>query len=165
MVHFHRTWKTVCDAHAPSADYAKMKKDCDDYFYLKHRNEARGVGGIFFDYLRRRPSATFAFVRDAGDALPRRLRADRGAAEGRWRTRPSSGSSRRCRRGRYVEFNLVYDRGTIFGLKTRRPHREHPDEPAAGGAVRVRLPPAARLAGGGADRILAQAAGLGGMEG
>src|SRR5262245_27207977 len=50
VVHFHRVWKRVCDAHAEVADYAAMKKECDDYFFLKHRNEARGVGGIFFDY-------------------------------------------------------------------------------------------------------------------
>ncbi|MFX8864283.1 coproporphyrinogen III oxidase, partial [Acinetobacter baumannii] len=50
VVHFHRTWKRVCDAHAPLADHAAMKKACDDYFHLPHRGEARGVGGIFFDH-------------------------------------------------------------------------------------------------------------------
>src|SRR4051812_33618164 len=69
VVHFHRTWKAVCDRHAPLADYRVMKEACDRYFYLPPRGEARGVGGIFFDYLEAAPEATFAFVRDAGDAF------------------------------------------------------------------------------------------------
>lgn len=117
VVHFHRTWKTVCDRHAPQVDYAKLKKWCDEYFYLPHRNEHRGVGGIFFDYLEGDFDRLFAFVRDAGSAfldsyLP---------IVSRRRSDPYSEAQREfqlIRRGRYVEFNLLYDRGTIFGLKT-----------------------------------------------
>ncbi|MFM8273813.1 MAG: oxygen-dependent coproporphyrinogen oxidase [Gemmata sp.] len=116
VIHFHRTWKQVCDAHPGVADYAKMKKDCDEYFHLKHRGEARGVGGIFFDYMDA-TAATFAFVTAAADAfidsyvpiVERR----KGAAY-----TPEQRVFQEYRRGRYVEFNLVYDRGTVFGLKT-----------------------------------------------
>ena len=116
VIHFHRTWKKVCDAHPGVADYAKMKKDCDEYFHLKHRGEARGVGGIFFDYMDA-TAATFAFVTAAADAfidsyvpiVERR----KGAAY-----TPEQRVFQEYRRGRYVEFNLVYDRGTVFGLKT-----------------------------------------------
>jgi coproporphyrinogen III oxidase len=119
VVHFHRTWKAVCDAHAPLADHAKMKKDCDDYFHLPHRGEARGVGGIFFDYFGGDDlERAFAFVRDAADRfLPsyvpivERREALAWTPEQRW--------FQEVRRGRYVEFNLIYDRGTIFGLKTQ----------------------------------------------
>jgi coproporphyrinogen III oxidase len=117
VVAFHRVWKGVCTAHAPLVDYARLKRWCDEYFFLPHRGEARGVGGIFFDYLENDPEATFAFVRAAGDAfldayLPivrRRKDTPYGDHERAWQE---------CRRGRYVEFNLIYDRGTLFGLKT-----------------------------------------------
>lgn len=119
VVHFHRTWKQVCDRHAPAADYAKMKKECDEYFYLPHRGEARGVGGIFFDYLDAGGDleAVFAFVRDAGDAF---LEAYLPIVERRrgLEYTPEQRAFQEYRRGRYVEFNLVYDRGTLFGLKT-----------------------------------------------
>lgn len=116
VIHFHRTWKQVCDRHVV-ADHARFKKWCDDYFYLQHRQEARGVGGIFFDYLTDRLDEVFAFVRDAGDQfLPayvpiveRRMAEPHTDAQRRWQL---------IRRGRYVEFNLLYDRGTMFGLKT-----------------------------------------------
>jgi coproporphyrinogen III oxidase len=116
VVHFHQVWKRVCDRHSTVASYEKMKKDCDDYFFLKHRNEARGVGGVFFDYMDG-SDAMFAFVQDAGDAflesyLP---------IVNRRKMLPYTSEQRffqEYRRGRYVEFNLVYDRGTIFGLKT-----------------------------------------------
>ena len=116
VIHFHRTWKTVCTRH-PVADYARFKKWCDDYFYLPHRSEARGVGGIFFDYLSDRLDEVFAFVRDAGDQF---LTAYRPIVERRM-AEPYTDDQRRwqlMRRGRYVEFNLLYDRGTMFGLKT-----------------------------------------------
>lgn len=120
VVHFHKTWKAVCDRHASVANHATMKKDCDEYFHLKHRNEARGVGGIFFDYLGTKGQdleAIFAFVRDAGDAF---LPSYAPIVERRhglsWT--PEQRAFQEYRRGRYVEFNLVYDRGTIFGLKT-----------------------------------------------
>jgi coproporphyrinogen III oxidase len=116
VVHFHRTWKDVCERHA-IADYRRFKQWCDEYFFLAHRNEPRGVGGIFFDYLEGDFDALFAFIRDAGDHF---LDAylpiiDRRKDE-------AYGESERVfqeyRRGRYVEFNLLYDRGTTFGLKT-----------------------------------------------
>src|SRR5947209_3388361 len=67
VIHFHRVWKGVCERHAPLIDYARLKKECDDYFFLPHRGEARGVGGIFFDYLGDDLGGLFAFVRDCGD--------------------------------------------------------------------------------------------------
>jgi coproporphyrinogen III oxidase len=117
VVHFHRSWKTVCDRHPAVADYQKMKAECDRYFHLPHRGEARGVGGIFFDYLGGDLEAVFAFVRDAGDAF---LNSYLPIAERR-KDEPYSDRHREwqlVRRGRYVEFNLLYDRGTLFGLKT-----------------------------------------------
>ncbi len=116
VVHFHRTWKRVCDAHAGIVDFAKMKRDCDDYFFLKHRNEARGVGGIFFDYADA-TEAMFAFVREASGAF---LESYVPIIERRKSLAytPKERAFQEYRRGRYVEFNLVYDRGTVFGLKT-----------------------------------------------
>ena len=116
VVHFHRTWKRVCDAHPGVADHATMKATCDDYFHLKHRDEARGVGGIFFDYMDATDD-TFAFVRAAGDAF---LGAYLPIVERRkgLAYTPEQRVFQEYRRGRYVEFNLVYDRGTVFGLKT-----------------------------------------------
>jgi coproporphyrinogen III oxidase len=116
VVHFHRTWKAVCDRH-DSSHYARFKKWCDEYFYLPHRRETRGIGGIFFDYLKGDAEKDFAFVRDAGGAfldayLPivhKRRDAPYGERERNFQL---------LRRGRYVEFNLLYDRGTTFGLKT-----------------------------------------------
>lgn len=116
VIHFHRVWKQVCDAHAAVANYATMKKDCDDYFFLKHRNEARGVGGIFFDYADA-TSAMFDFVRAAGDAFLQSYLPIVERRKGLSYT-PEQRYFQEVRRGRYVEFNLVYDRGTIFGLKT-----------------------------------------------
>ena len=115
--HFHRTIKRACDRH--DADfYPRFKKWCDEYFTLKHRGEMRGVGGIFFDYLEGDREKHFAFVQDAGNTfieayLPivkRRMNEPYGARERQYQL---------YRRGRYVEFNLLYDRGTIFGLETR----------------------------------------------
>ena len=116
VVQFHKTWKRVCDRHATVADYAKMKKDCDDYFFLKHRQEARGVGGIFFDYADA-TEAMFAFVQDAADAFAESYVPIVERRKGLAYT-PEQRFFQEVRRGRYVEFNLVYDRGTIFGLKT-----------------------------------------------
>jgi coproporphyrinogen III oxidase len=116
VVHFHKTWKRVCDRHATVADHGKMKRDCDEYFFLKHRNEARGVGGIFFDYADA-TEAMFDFVRAAGDAF---VESYVPVVERRKNLAfaPEQRFFQEVRRGRYVEFNLVYDRGTIFGLKT-----------------------------------------------
>jgi coproporphyrinogen III oxidase len=117
-IHFHQTWRDVCARH-PVADYGAMKKTCDEYFFLPHRNERRGVGGIFFDYLQSPdPQDSFRFVKDAASSfldayLPivdRRKDLPHSEEERTWQL---------TRRGRYVEFNLVYDRGTIFGLKTK----------------------------------------------
>jgi coproporphyrinogen III oxidase len=119
VVHFHRAWKGVCERHTPLVDYRKMKKDCDDYFYLPHRGEARGVGGIFFDYFGGDDlEAVFAFVREAGDAF---VGAYLPVVERRKGLEWTAGERafQEYRRGRYVEFNLVYDRGTLFGLKTQ----------------------------------------------
>jgi coproporphyrinogen III oxidase len=118
-VHFHRTLKAACDRFDPLF-YPKFKQQCDDYFFIKHRNESRGVGGIFFDYLtgeRRGLDFIFDFVKGAGSAF---LPAYLPIAERR-RNEPYGEREREfqlIRRGRYVEFNLVYDRGTQFGLET-----------------------------------------------
>ena len=116
-VSFHAAMKEACDAHAGVAPYEKYKKWCDNYFYLKHRNEPRGVGGIFYDYLEGDWEATFAFTQEVGRAFarvyPEIVR--------RNFTKPWNAAEREeqlVRRGRYVEFNLLYDRGTIFGLRT-----------------------------------------------
>jgi len=115
VVHFHRTWKTVCDRFAPDVNYAKMKADCDAYFHLPHRDEARGVGGIFFDYFD--AEIAFEFAKSASSAF---LEAYIPIVE-RCKGMPYTSEQREFqeyRRGRYVEFNLIYDRGTLFGLKT-----------------------------------------------
>jgi coproporphyrinogen III oxidase len=117
VIHFHKVWQRVCTGHEPLVNYAHMKKWCDDYFFLPHRGEARGVGGIFFDYLASDLEALFAFVRDCGDHF---LEAYLPIAQRR-KDEPYTEQQRafqEYRRGRYVEFNLLYDRGTIFGLKT-----------------------------------------------
>jgi coproporphyrinogen III oxidase len=117
VIHFHKAWKAVCERHAPLVDYAEMKTACDEYFFLPHRQEARGVGGIFFDYKSGDLDAWFAFVRDAGETfLPSYL-----PIVARRKDSTYDDEERRFqeyRRGRYVEFNLLYDRGTVFGLKT-----------------------------------------------
>jgi coproporphyrinogen III oxidase len=117
VIHFHRTWQRVCQQHAPLIDYQRLKRWCDEYFFLPHRQEARGVGGIFFDYLEEDLESLFAFVRACGaaflDAYPPIVQ--------RRKDEPYTDQQRafqEFRRGRYVEFNLLYDRGTLFGLKT-----------------------------------------------
>jgi coproporphyrinogen III oxidase len=117
VIHFHKTWKNVCDRHASVADHDKLKRACDDYFFLPHRNEARGVGGIFFDYVEGDWSTIFEFIQDGGNSF---LPAYVPIVERRSRMpfTESQRSFQEYRRGRYVEFNLIYDRGTLFGLKT-----------------------------------------------
>lgn len=119
VIHFHRTWKTVCDQHSQVVDYKKLKTDCDTYFYLPHRNECRGVGGIFFDnlYTDADPEAAFGFVQ----AASREFLTSYAPIVERRKNTPYTEAQREFqeyRRGRYVEFNLIFDRGTLFGLKT-----------------------------------------------
>jgi coproporphyrinogen III oxidase len=117
VIHFHRTLREACVRHAGVVDYDRLKKWCDEYFFLPHRGEPRGVGGIFFDYLEGDLAKVFGFVQDAGNAfLPAYLPIVR-----RRKGEPYTQEQRafqEFRRGRYVEFNLIYDRGTLFGLKT-----------------------------------------------
>ena len=114
--HFHAVWKDVCGRH-PIVDYDALKHRCDEYFFLPHRGEARGVGGIFYDYLRADPEAAYEFTRDAGDhfieayvpIVERRRDVVYGDREVDFQ---------KLRRGRYAEFNLLFDRGTRFGVET-----------------------------------------------
>ena len=115
-VHFHRVLKDACDAHGPDY-YPRFKKWCDEYFFLRHRGETRGVGGLFFDYLSEDLARTHAFWRAAGAAfLPAYLPIIKRRQEMAYGERERQ--FQLYRRGRYVEFNLLYDRGTVFGLKT-----------------------------------------------
>jgi coproporphyrinogen III oxidase len=121
--HFHGVWKAYCDAHAEHADYERLRDWCDRYFFLQHRGERRGVGGIFFDDLvidEARPGhadALLEFIEEGGTRfieayvpiLRRHMHEPVTPEQRRWQE---------LRRGRYVEFNLLYDRGTVFGLKT-----------------------------------------------
>lgn len=119
-VHFHKVSKEACDKH--NADfYPKYKKQCDDYFWNTHRNEARGIGGLFFDYLQPNDEMTsdnwFNFVTEIGNSF---LEAYVPIVEKR-KDLPYTEEQRKwqeIRRGRYVEFNLIHDKGTLFGLKT-----------------------------------------------
>lgn len=114
---FHDAMKRACDKHNP--DYYEIyKKACDDYFYIPHRKEHRGVGGLFVDYLDTGDWGTdFAFIKDIGEAFidvfPQIVEEHMMKS---WT--PENRHHQKVRRGRYAEFNLLYDRGTIFGLKT-----------------------------------------------
>ncbi len=118
--HFHQTCKTACDKHNPEF-YAKYKARCDEYFYNAHRNEGRGLGGLFFDYCKATNEMSmqnwYDFVTEVGDSfleayvpiVEKRKALDYTKPQRDWQE---------IRRGRYVEFNLVHDKGTLFGLKT-----------------------------------------------
>ena len=116
-IHFHQVHKDACDRHQV-ADYGKFKQWCDDYFFIKHRGERRGLGGIFFDDINDASREDcFAFVTECAESflssylpiLHRRMDMEYTPEHKEWQ---------QIRRGRYVEFNLVYDRGTTFGLTT-----------------------------------------------
>ncbi|WP_341754139.1 oxygen-dependent coproporphyrinogen oxidase [Candidatus Tisiphia endosymbiont of Dioctria rufipes] len=114
---FHNAFKHACDKHDPNY-YPKFTKQCDEYFYLKHRNEPRGVGGIFYDYLNTGNfNNDFSFTKDVGQAFltvyPEIVRTKMLLP---WTNEQKD--YQLVRRGRYVEFNLLYDRGTMFGLMT-----------------------------------------------
>ncbi len=118
--HFHAVCKRACDAHDPNF-YKPYKERCDEYFYNSHRSEARGIGGLFFDYLKESDKHSmqdwYDFVTEVGDSfleayvpiVEKRKDLDYTEAQRNWQE---------IRRGRYVEFNLVHDKGTLFGLKT-----------------------------------------------
>ena len=114
---FHRAYKRACDAHSEDY-YPKFKKWCDEYFFLPHRNEARGVGGIFYDNFNTGDwEADFALTQDVGRAfLETYPLLARTKMDHPWTNEQRQ--AQRVKRGRYVEFNLLYDRGTLFGLKT-----------------------------------------------
>lgn len=118
--HFHQICKTACDKHHPSF-YETFKNQCDSYFWNTHRHEARGIGGLFFDYLKPDQQCSiedrYAFVTEVGNSfleaylpiLEKRKNLPYTSAQKQWQE---------IRRGRYVEFNLIHDKGTLFGLKT-----------------------------------------------
>jgi len=118
--HFHQTCKNACDAHNPEF-YPAYKKKCDEYFWNAHRNEARGIGGLFFDYCKATETMNmedwYNYVTEVGDSflnayipiVTKRKRLEYTLEQRDWQE---------IRRGRYVEFNLVHDKGTLFGLRT-----------------------------------------------
>jgi len=119
--HFHQVCKTACDKHHPDY-YPTYKKRCDEYFFNAHRDEARGIGGLFFDYLKETNDSTmqdwYNFVTEIGNSF---IKAYLPIVEKR-KSMPYTQQQRdwqEIRRGRYVEFNLVHDKGTLFGLRTK----------------------------------------------
>ena len=113
---FHKILKKMCNRHNKKY-YPKYKKWCDDYFYLKHRKEPRGIGGIFFDYKKENFEKDFKFVRDVGVTFQLIFqKIIKGKMKKKWTIKDKE--MQYIKRGRYTEFNLLYDRGTKFGLQT-----------------------------------------------
>ena len=113
---FHNELKKTCDRHNKSY-YKKYKKWCDEYFYLPHRKEARGIGGIFFDYKKNNWQKDFAFIRDIGLTFKKIFNSIiMKKYKKKWNIKEKE--LQYIKRGRYTEFNLLYDRGTKFGLQT-----------------------------------------------
>ncbi|HVO75085.1 MAG TPA: oxygen-dependent coproporphyrinogen oxidase [Ignavibacteriaceae bacterium] len=114
--HFHNTLKEACDSVAPGL-YPMYKKNCDEYFTIKHRNEMRGIGGIFFDYLNGNDESNLRLIKSLGDSF---LESYIPIVKKRESEKYTDDDKifQLIRRGRYVEFNLLYDKGTLFGLKT-----------------------------------------------
>ena len=113
---FHKILKKMCDRHNKNY-YSKYKKWCDEYFYLPHRKEPRGIGGIFFDYKKDNFEKDFKFVRDVGITFEQIFqKIIRKKMNKKWTTKDKE--TQYIKRGRYTEFNLLYDRGTKFGLQT-----------------------------------------------
>ena len=113
---FHKILKDMCDRHNKNY-YSKYKKWCDEYFYLPHRKEPRGIGGIFFDYQKNNFEKNFNFVRDVGTTFQLIFqKIIRKKMKKKWS--PKDKEMQYIKRGRYTEFNLLYDRGTKFGLQT-----------------------------------------------
>ena len=113
---FHRTLRDMCNRHDKKY-YKKYKKWCDEYFYLPHRKEPRGIGGIFFDYKKDNFEKNFKFVRDVGitfESIFQKIISKK--IKKKWTTKDKE--NQYIKRGRYAEFNLMYDRGTKFGLQT-----------------------------------------------
>ena len=113
---FHKEIKKTCDKHNKKF-YSEYKKWCDNYFYLPHRKESRGIGGIFFDYKKKNFEKDFSFVRDVGLSFKKIFR-DIIVKKNKKRWTKKTKEIQLYKRGRYVEFNLLYDRGTKFGLQT-----------------------------------------------
>jgi Coproporphyrinogen III oxidase len=115
---FHQAMRNACSAHADAGSYENYRRWCEEYFYISHRKEPRGIGGIFYDrHWTGSPEKDFAFTRDVGEAFlivyPEIMRRNMSR---QWTEEERI--EQETRRGRYVEFNLLQDRGTLFGLKT-----------------------------------------------
>ena len=114
--YFHNTLKKMCNRHNKKY-YSKYKKWCDNYFYLPHRGEARGIGGIFFDYKMDNWEKDFLFVKDVGITFNQLMKEIiRKKMYSKWTKKEKE--AQLLKRGRYAEFNLIYDRGTKFGLNS-----------------------------------------------